>query len=87
MKEELAEFKGGMTENYANTQAGFKPYFWRNDKCTKEVDFKVISQTSRKIQFVECYGGAKYQFIHSLTQKTEVKTGQIRRNPDKQNQS
>ena len=44
MEEELADFKGGMTENYVNTQlvrAGFKPYFWRNDKGTKEVDFIV----------------------------------------------
>lgn len=42
MEEELADFKGGMTENYVNTQlvsAGFKPYFWRNDKGTNEVDF------------------------------------------------
>ena len=44
MEEELADFKGGMTENYVNTQlvrAGFKPYFWRNDKGTKEVDFVI----------------------------------------------
>ncbi len=44
MEEELADFKGGMTENYVNTQlvrSGFKPYFWRNDKGTKEVDFIV----------------------------------------------
>ena len=42
MEEELADFKGSMTENYVNTQlktAGFVPYFWRNDKGTKEVDF------------------------------------------------
>ena len=42
MEEELADFKGGMTENYVNTQlacSGFKPYFWRNDKGTREVDF------------------------------------------------
>ena len=42
MEEELTDFKGGMTENYVNTQlisSGFKPYFWRNDKGTKEVDF------------------------------------------------
>ena len=42
MEDELADFKGGMTENYVNTQltaTGFKPYFWRNDKGTKEVDF------------------------------------------------
>jgi len=51
MEEELADFKGGMTENYVNTQlvrAGFKPYFWRNDKGTKEVDF-VISLKGRLI--------------------------------------
>jgi len=51
MEEELADFKGGMTENYVNTQlirAGFKPYFWRNDKGTKEVDF-VISLKSKII--------------------------------------
>ncbi len=42
MEEELSDFKGGMTENYVNTQltcSGFKPFFWRNDKGTKEVDF------------------------------------------------
>lgn len=42
MEDELADFKGGMTENYVNiqlTRSGFKPYFWRNDKGTKEVDF------------------------------------------------
>ena len=51
MGEELADFKGGMTENYVNTQlvrAGFKPYFWRNDKGTKEVDF-VISLKGKLI--------------------------------------
>ena len=51
MEEELADFKGGMTENYVNTQfvrAGFKPYFWRNDKGTKEVDF-VISLKGKLI--------------------------------------
>ena len=44
MEEELADFKGGMTENYVCTQllrSGFKPYFWRNDKGTREVDFIV----------------------------------------------
>ena len=44
MEEELTDFKGGMTENYVNTQliaAGFKPYFWRNDKGTREVDFVI----------------------------------------------
>ena len=42
MENELADFKGGMTENYVATQlisAGFKPYFWRNEKGTNEVDF------------------------------------------------
>ena len=51
MDEELADFKGGMTENYVNTQlvcAGFKPFFWRNDKGTKEVDF-VISMNGKLI--------------------------------------
>ena len=51
MEEELPDFKGGMTENYVNTQlvsAGFKPYFWRNDKGTKEVDF-VISLNGKII--------------------------------------
>ena len=44
MEDELADFKGGMTENYIDTQlirSGLKPYFWRNDKGTKEVDFIV----------------------------------------------
>ena len=51
MEEELADFKCGMTENYVNTQlvrAGFKPYFWRYDKGTKEVDF-VISLKGKLI--------------------------------------
>lgn len=42
MEAELADFKGGMTENYVAAQlvaAGFKPYFWRNEKGTNEVDF------------------------------------------------
>ena len=42
MEDELTDFKGGMTENYVSVQffsAGMKPYFWRNDKGTKEVDF------------------------------------------------
>lgn len=44
MEAELQEFKGGLTENYMLTQllsAGFKPFFWRNGKGTKEVDFVV----------------------------------------------
>ena len=42
MDEELQDFKGGMTENYVHIHlisAGFKPFYWRNDKGTKEVDF------------------------------------------------
>ena len=48
MEEELAGYKGGMTENYVSVQlfrSGFKPYFWRNEKGTKEVDF-IISLKS-----------------------------------------
>ena len=44
MDTELKAFKGGMTENFVYCQlvrSGFKPYFWRNDKSTKEVDFIV----------------------------------------------
>lgn len=44
MEEELTDFKGGMTENYVNAQLtanGFKTFFWRNDKGTKEVDFVI----------------------------------------------
>ncbi|MBQ9047554.1 MAG: ATP-binding protein [Solobacterium sp.] len=51
MEEELTDFKGGMTENYVSSQlirAGFKPYFWRNDKGTKEVEF-IISLKGRLI--------------------------------------
>ena len=42
MEKELADFKGGMTENYVNIQltgAGFRTYFWRNDRGTREIDF------------------------------------------------
>ena len=42
MEQELSDFKGGMTENYVKAQlvrSGLKPYFWRNNKGTKEVDF------------------------------------------------
>jgi len=42
MKKELTDFKGGLTENYVQTQLirnGLKPYFWTNGKGTKEVDF------------------------------------------------
>ena len=44
MEEKLADFKGGMTENYVLTQllcGGFQPLFWRNDKGTREVDFLI----------------------------------------------
>ena len=44
MEEELTDFKGGMTENYVYTQlirSGFHPYFWRNDKGTREIDFVI----------------------------------------------
>lgn len=44
MEEELTDFKGGMTENYVCVQlirSGLRPYFWRNDRGTKEVDFIV----------------------------------------------
>ena len=42
MDTELTDFKGGLTENFVHAQlvrSGFRPYFWRNDKGTKEVDF------------------------------------------------
>lgn len=42
MEEELSDFKGGMTENYVNSQliaAGLQTFFWRNEKGTAEVDF------------------------------------------------
>lgn len=51
MDSELQDFKGGMTENYIETQlisSGFKPYYWRNDKGTKEVDF-IISLRGKLI--------------------------------------
>lgn len=44
MEDELAEFKGGMIENYVDNQLtmnGLRTFFWRNDKGTKEVDFIV----------------------------------------------
>ena len=44
MDKELTDFKGGMTENYVCTQlirSGFRPYYWRNDRNNKEVDFIV----------------------------------------------
>ena len=58
MEDELLDFKGGMTENYVNTQlicSGFKPYFWRNDKGTKKVDF--IIQIQGKLIPVEVKSG------------------------------
>ncbi len=42
MEDELTDFKGGMTENYVQislVRSGFQPYFWRNEKGTREVDF------------------------------------------------
>ena len=44
MEDELTDFKGGMAENYVQTQLltnGFTPFFWRNDRGTYEVDFIV----------------------------------------------
>lgn len=44
MEEELAEFKGGMIENYVDNQLtmnGLRTFYWRNEKGTKEVDFVV----------------------------------------------
>ena len=58
MDQELSDFKGGMIENYVNTQlvcAGFRPYFWRNDKGTNEVDF--IVQLEGKLIPVEAKSG------------------------------
>lgn len=49
MEDELEDFKCGMTENYVNTQqtrSRFKPYFWRNDKGTREVDLSFQSMGS-----------------------------------------
>lgn len=51
METELEDFKGGLTEDYVYCQlvsSGFRPYYWRNDKGTKEVDF-VISLAGRLI--------------------------------------
>ena len=44
MEEELTDFKGGMTEDYVCIQlirSGFRPYYWRNEKGTREVDFVI----------------------------------------------
>ena len=45
MEQELEDFKGGLTENYVFCQliaGGFRPFYWRNDKGTKEVDFVIV---------------------------------------------
>lgn len=58
MDEELADFKGGMTENYVHSQlvrSGLKPYYWRNDKGTREVDF--VAVLSGKIIPIEVKSG------------------------------
>lgn len=60
MADELKGFKGGMTENYVNTQlirSGFKPYFWRNENGTKEVDF--IVQINNKLIPIEVKSGIR----------------------------
>ncbi|MDO4938483.1 MAG: AAA family ATPase [Lachnospiraceae bacterium] len=44
MNVEINDFKGGLTENYVNSQLitnGIKTYFWKNEKGTSEVDFIV----------------------------------------------
>ena len=59
MEEELQSFKGGMTENYVHVQltlSGFRPFFWRNDKGTSEVDF-VISLDGKLIPVEVKSGG------------------------------
>lgn len=58
MDRELQDFKGGMIENYVNTQlicSGFQPYFWRNDKGTNEVDF--IIQLEHKLIPIKAKSG------------------------------
>ncbi|MCR5685332.1 MAG: ATP-binding protein [Lachnospiraceae bacterium] len=58
MDEEMAAFKGGMVENYVHTQltrSGFHPYYWRNDKGTREVDF--VTVLSGKIIPIEVKSG------------------------------
>ena len=40
-QEELEDFKGGLTENYVFCQLmanGFRPFFWKNGRETKEID-------------------------------------------------
>ena len=71
MEDELAEFKGGMTENYVACQlvsAGFHPYFWRNEKGTNEVDF--IINLSGKLIPVEVKSGDN---VSSVSLKEYVK--------------
>ena len=58
MDTELSDFKGGLTENYVCIQlagSGFRTYFWRNDKGTKEVDF--ILKIGEKLIPVEVKSG------------------------------
>ena len=41
MEQELEDFKGGLTENYVFCQLmanGFRPFFWKNGRETKEID-------------------------------------------------
>lgn len=50
MSEELNDFKGGMAENYAQTQLianGYQTYYWESDRGA-EVDF-VIQREGRLI--------------------------------------
>lgn len=50
MSEELADFKGGMTENYAQVQLminGYRTYYWQSDRGA-EIDF-VIQREGRII--------------------------------------
>ena len=60
MEEELTDFKGGMIENYVCVQlirAGLKPYFWRNEKGTREVDF-IVSLKNRLVP-IEVKSGSR----------------------------
>lgn len=46
MTDELSDFKGGMTENYVNTQLtanGYKTYYWMSERST-EIDFVIQRQ-------------------------------------------
>ena len=64
MEEELTDFKGGMTENYVNVQfvrSGLKPFFWRNEKGTREVDF-IVSLKGKRIP-VEVKSGEHVGFV------------------------